>query len=77
MASYGITVNNVGLSFVRDSGMVEGLNEVVVAKMKDRMSLDIFIDLQDVVYCLFFFLNGPDLLRDKPCIHQVYNVARS
>ena len=57
VATYGITVNDIGLSCVRDSGMVEALSEQSLAQLDKNTSLDVYINMEDVIYCLDFFLS--------------------
>lgn len=54
----GITVNSVGLSYVRGSGMVEEASSSVVDSVAARLALDVHIKPADVVYCLDFFLSA-------------------
>ena len=57
VASLGITVNSIAFSCVRESGMVETLSEQTLAHFDKNTSLDVYINMEDVIYCLDFFLS--------------------
>lgn len=57
VASFNITVNSIAFSCVRDSGMVEALSEQTIEYLDKNTSLDLFINMEDVIYCLDFFIS--------------------
>ena len=57
VASYGITVNILGLGFVNDTGMVEGLSENAVSEALGRTMLKSRQELEDVAHSMDFLVS--------------------
>jgi 3-oxoacyl-[acyl-carrier protein] reductase len=57
VAPYGITVNNLGLGFVNNTGMVESLSENAVSEVLDRTMLKSRQELQDVAHSTDFLIS--------------------
>jgi 3-oxoacyl-[acyl-carrier protein] reductase len=52
VAAHGVAVNCLGLSFVRDTGMLELLSEDVVAKLSSLLASPAMLETADVVRCI-------------------------
>lgn len=57
VASSGITVNTLGLSFVNHTGMVENLSEDAISKTLDQTILKSKLDFSDVTHAINFFIS--------------------
>jgi len=57
MGQNGITINTVGLSFVKESGMLKEIKQNAIDKMSSDLFLDPLIDIEDVIYCIDFFIS--------------------
>ena len=57
VASYGITVNTVALSFVKNSGMTGQINEDIVTETLNKTILRSPLELDDVVHAVDFFIS--------------------
>jgi 3-oxoacyl-[acyl-carrier protein] reductase len=57
VAPYGITVNTLALSFVKDSGMAKGIDEKAVREAMERTVLKSWLDTEDVVNAIDFFIS--------------------
>jgi 3-oxoacyl-[acyl-carrier protein] reductase len=52
VAAHGVTVNCLGLSFVRDTGMLDMLSEELVAKVSSLLASPAMLETADVVRCI-------------------------
>lgn len=52
VAPFGITVNCLGLSLVRSTGMVENLDEEVVSTLLNSLASKTMLELDDVIHCI-------------------------
>ncbi len=55
--SYDITVNTLGLSFVKNSGMVEKINEKTIKEALERTISKSWLSLNDITHALDFLIS--------------------
>ncbi len=55
--SYGITVNTLGLSFVKNSGMVEKISEKTIKESLERTISKSWLNIKDITYALDFLIS--------------------
>jgi len=56
-ASYGITVNILALSFVKNTGMVANMSEKAIRETLEMTHLKSWLNFEDVVHALDFFIS--------------------
>ena len=57
ISTYGITINNIGLSLVKDTNMVSELSDQAIEEISKNLSLSEFISFEDISYCIDFFIS--------------------
>lgn len=57
LVSFGITVNTLGLSVVRDTGMAETLSKDAIASALNQTIMKSPLDLRDVAHAVDFFIS--------------------
>lgn len=55
--SYGITVNTLGLSFVKNSGMVEKISEKTIKESLERTISKSWLNIKDIAHALDFLIS--------------------
>lgn len=68
-AEYGITVNNLGLSYVKNTGMVENLNENVIMESLTQTIFKRKLDYNDVINALDFFISNKSKMVTSQTIY--------
>lgn len=58
VASYGITVNTLGLSFVKGSGMIKKFSEKVILETLDRTILKSSLNFKDITPTIDFLISN-------------------
>lgn len=57
ISSFGITVNTLGLSFVKDSGMITQITEKVVSDTVNQTIMKSVISVEDIINAIDFIIN--------------------
>lgn len=57
IVSYGITVNTLALSFVKDSGMVENISKDAIKETLEHTISKSLLDFKDVAHAIDFFIS--------------------
>jgi 3-oxoacyl-[acyl-carrier protein] reductase len=57
IASYGITINNIGLSFFKDSGMYENLSDTMRMKLNSIFTVKPELDINDLSHLINFLID--------------------